>query len=139
SGRFDPAHELDDDIGVGDGRLGVGGQQFRVDSRAGTRCVPHDDGVELQWRPDAFGQAVCAILNPCGDLRADDSASEHGNLQCLHILTFSAVVLDAHLLPGPPSAIPGSVANICEWSSGRTIHSTLSASTASTPGRGMWL
>ena len=62
AGRLDAAHELDDDVGAEDERLGVGGEQLGREVGVALRArVAHRDADELDARADALRELVAVL------------------------------------------------------------------------------
>ena len=80
--RLDAAHELDDDVGAEDERLGVGREQLARDVGVARRVeVAHGDADELEAGARAAGELVAVLEQQRGDLGADGAGAEEGDAQ----------------------------------------------------------
>lgn len=82
AGRLKSAHELHDDVGAVDQRLGVGRDQFRGDlGRANSVRVANRHADQLESGTSAAGEFFAVLKQQCGDLRANTSAAEQCHLE----------------------------------------------------------
>ena len=81
SGRLDPADDLDHEIDVlsSDQRLGVGGEQLRIDAWAVSVVSAHRDADQLQWPAHPGAQICCLFDDQSRHLRANHTAAEQGH------------------------------------------------------------
>ncbi len=137
AGRLETAHELDDDVGAVDERLGVGGEQLgrQVDVALRAR-VAHRDADELDARADALRELVGVLEEQAGDLRADRTGAEEPDS--------NGAVLDHAGVPSVERSTgsgssPASRASRSASVSPCTITRASPSRTATTGGRGTWL
>ena len=81
-GRLDPAHQLDDEVGVLDQGLGVGGEQLarQFDVARGVD-VAHGDAAQLQAGAGAGGQHVGVVKENPRHLGPDVATAQQGHFQ----------------------------------------------------------
>ena len=93
TGRLETAHELDDDVGAEDERLGIGREQLaRQLDVARSIHVAHRDARELDAGADAGRQLVGVGQQLVGDLGADAAGPQEGDAE-IAVLDHGVVVL----------------------------------------------
>ncbi len=79
---LEAAHELDDDVGTEDERLGVGREQLARDGRVARRIeIAHGHARELDAGADAGGELVLVRQQLVGDLGADAARAQQGDAE----------------------------------------------------------